>query len=66
MDPRLQPRLLVTGDPAKTRKPLNAVQRDIATFAVVAGLLTFVALAACLGPASRAARLEPIVALRED
>ncbi|HKD05976.1 MAG TPA: ABC transporter permease [Bryobacteraceae bacterium] len=39
---------------------------DIATFGVVAFLLTTISLAASLGPARRAARVDPIVALREE
>ena len=37
---------------------------DPATFAVMAALLGAIALAACLGPARRAARVDPAVALR--
>jgi ABC-type lipoprotein release transport system permease subunit len=38
--------------------------RDPATFAAVAALLLFVALAACLAPALRASRMDPVGALR--
>ncbi len=40
--------------------------RDSATFAVVAALLSAVAVAACLVPARRAARVDPMVALRDE
>ena len=39
---------------------------DPTTFAAVAGLLALVALAACLLPARWAARVDPIVVLREE
>ena len=39
---------------------------DPATLAIVGAILTTVALVACLIPAGRAARVDPIVVLREE
>jgi putative ABC transport system permease protein len=40
--------------------------RDPITLVSIAGLLTIVALTACLWPAHRATRLDPLVALRQE
>jgi ABC-type antimicrobial peptide transport system permease subunit len=39
---------------------------DPATFVLVATILTAIAFLACLLPASRAARIDPVIALREE
>jgi ABC-type lipoprotein release transport system permease subunit len=40
--------------------------RDPRTYAVVAAVLTFVALAACVIPARKASRVDPMVALGRE
>jgi len=40
--------------------------RDSRTFTAVAVILSAIALAACLIPARRASRIDPIVALRDE
>jgi predicted permease len=48
-------------------KMLYGVQTgDAATFALTAGLIAFIALLACVGPALRAALIDPMVALRDE
>ena len=45
---------------------IQTSERDPATIGTIALLLTVVALAACLWPARRATRLDPVLALRRD
>jgi predicted permease len=45
---------------------LTVSPRDPVTFVAVTGILTFVALAACLIPAIRAMRVDPMIALRYE
>src|SRR6185295_11362634 len=44
----------------------DVTPNDLATFAVVVGMLSAAAFAACCGPALNAARVDPVVALRYD
>jgi putative ABC transport system permease protein len=52
--------------PILTRVLFETAPRDPATFAIVTLLLAFVALAASLPPVRRAARVDPIAALRQE
>jgi putative ABC transport system permease protein len=44
----------------------NVASTDPATFLLAAALLTAVAIAACLGPAQRATKVDPMIALRAE
>jgi putative ABC transport system permease protein len=43
----------------------NVAATDPSTFLLASAVLTFVAVAACLGPALRATRVDPVIALKE-
>ena len=67
-------KVLLYGSLAKTGKghgtdvavQLGLCGEDPVTFAVVAGLVLVVGLLACAGPAMRAARVDPLVAMRAE
>jgi ABC-type antimicrobial peptide transport system permease subunit len=54
------------GDAAAGKIPLRTSPRDPATFILIAAVLCVMALAASYVPARRAARLDPVAALRSE